>query len=133
MEQGTFNVPSSLKTLKVYHSVKTLRKYYMNVIHCHLPKDMKHTVGLMILNNLFSCVTHLAKIAVTRNNAMKMEAITEFLVLYELITDEIEALVDAHAISFKQASYMFGLIMDIERQMGGFRKSIESQSPQPTE
>lgn len=115
--------------------MKKLREYYFRVIHNHLPHDLKHTCGVILLNLFFSSVHHLAVIATTHDKGVKISAIKDFLLDYAVITDEIEFLVDARAVSFHQAEVMYKDIIDIEEQMGAFRKSLKNgcATPQSTE
>lgn len=68
-----------LNTLQVYYDVKKLRDYYFKVIHNHLPAELRHTCGMMLLNEFFSTIRHLAVIVATHNNEVKVMEIEGFL------------------------------------------------------
>jgi len=83
-----------LKTLEVYKELKDLRAYYVNTIHGGLRADIKHSVGLLVLNQLFAEVEHLARISCLRGNKAKEEEADRFLAEWEVLLDRFEFLED---------------------------------------
>lgn len=123
-----------LKTLEVYKELKDLRAYYVNRLHPHLPADIKHSVGVLLLNQMFAEVEHLAVISCMRDAEAKKTASEDFLCKWESVLDKFEFLVDAKAISYDQGAVAFEKIIRIEKMVGSLRKSILRElSESPTQ
>lgn len=127
------NINNALKTLPVYHKVRGLRSYYVINVHKCLSVDMKHSVGVLLLNEFFTCIRHLAVISMSRKTDEKIAEATLFLHDFEVITDKVDFLFETRQIPLKKASVMFSMIVEIERQVGALRKALTSQNPQSKE
>lgn len=119
-----------LKTLEVYKELKDLRAYYVNRLHPHLPADIKHSVGVLLLNQLFTEVEFLAEISCLRDKEKKTAAAEEFLAHWESLIDKFEFLVERKAISYDQGAVAIEKIIRIEKMVGGLRKSFRKELPE---
>jgi hypothetical protein len=124
-----------LDALPVYKDIKDVRCYYTVNVYPNIPNDLKHSVGRMILDLLFTSVEKLAKLIRTYDVQLKIQYLNEFLTDYEILLDRIEFLTDVKAIDYHKTAVLFAALSQITEQMGSFRKALKnssSQDPQAT-
>lgn len=128
-------IAHALDALPVYKDIKDVRCYYTVNVYPNIPNDLKHSVGQMILNLLFTSVEKLAKLVRTHDAQLKIQCLNEFLTDYEILLDRIEFLTDVKAIDYHKTAVLFAALNQITEQMGSFRKALKnssSQDPQAT-
>lgn len=128
MENNSKQIEHALNALQVYKDIKDLRVYYATNVHGQLPNDVKHTVGKMTYELLYSSVRHLAQIVVTHDLDLKLRCAEAFLVDYELILDYIESMTDCKAINYHKSAVLFAAINQISEQIGSFRKALKNKN-----
>ena len=115
-----------LDSLEMYRKFKDLRAYYVMRVHRNLHKDYKHSVGVLLLQELFALVRHMAVINTSHDRERKREAAEAVLVGLDLVIDQVEFLstVPDAGVSLHQAAVMYEMLDDIGGKVGAFRKRL---------
>lgn len=118
-------IDNPLNALPVFGPFKRFREYFVVHVHPNIKRDIRHTLGTMMLTSVFECDELLPRCQFGTRRS-KLEATGEFLRKIGFLLSAVEFLAKTPnmGVSIRQATELVMHIKEIRRQMYGFEKYL---------